>query len=187
MGKDAYTIYIQAICRSVNDTVQILDLFYYNPLTSDNNHYTITGGSATINYSNDGLKITGTATTDTTVENTVLTLPDEYTAEFDITNWGTDAYSCSIGFEDVFMVHHNNNKKLHFFKLSTNTQISNTDVSETSTSATYKIERTGTSIKLYKNNTLIRTLTNISTTHNHYIMTYKNRWSTIKNLKIHEL
>ena len=30
MGKDAYTLYIRGICGSVTDTVEILDLFYYD-------------------------------------------------------------------------------------------------------------------------------------------------------------
>ena len=33
MGKDAYTLYIRGNCGSVTDTVEILDLFYYNTKT----------------------------------------------------------------------------------------------------------------------------------------------------------
>ena len=165
-------------------TYSIQDCTEYDTLTTDKQKYTVTSGSATLNYSSDGLLITGTVASDTVISNS-LVLPSEYTAELDV-NFNASGWSGSIVFEDMFIALDDNSNKLYFFKLSSNTQISSISNFTTNT-GTLKIKRTGTTIEVYLNGNLIQTLTNISTTNKYGFRTYNGRTLRVKNLKIKPL
>ena len=126
----------------------------------------------------------GTVASDTVISNS-LVLPSEYTAELDV-NLSASGWSGSIVFEDMFIALDDNSNKLYFFKQSTNTQISNIS-NFTTNIGTLKIKRTGTTIEVYLNGSLIQTLTNISTTNSYGFRTYNGRTLRIKNLKIKPL
>lgn len=189
MGKDAYTLYIRGNCGSVTDTVEIVDLFYYNTLTSNNNHYIITSGSASLTYGNNGLTFKGTAKQDTLIKNNILTLPQDYIVELTVTSRTSASGNLAYGgfVFDKFLIDFGVKTIIYDFNPATgvfnklleiNYQVSNGDV--------FKFEMKNGTMKTYINNTLIAT-NNISQNGLHYFRTYQDRSLTVKELKVHEL
>lgn len=85
LGKDADVLYIKGICSSLEDTIEIDDLFYYDSLTTDKNRYSIVSGSPVLTYSSNGLNVNTSVAQIGLVKNNFLTLPSDYEAEITIT------------------------------------------------------------------------------------------------------
>ena len=174
----------------MENTVQIRDVFYYNTLTGDKQHYSVTEGSANVSYSNEGLTVTGTVTTDTMVKNNELMLPNNYIAEMEIMNYSSTTYSSGIVFEDMFWTQYNPaDNKADLYILSTNSPLNQFITPKMTKGSKLRFERNGNNktMKVYYDNTLKKTISNINSTGLHYIRTYKGRTITVRNLIIHEL
>ena len=184
MGKDAYLLNIKGILGSLEDTVEILDLFYYDTLTIDNNQYSTVSGSPVLTYGNNGLNVNTTVKQIGLVKNNFLTLPDNYEAEITITSQTASA-GCGICFDD-WLLDSGASDICATYKLSTTTRISN-NLTKFQTNDVVKIVKQGTSIKYYLNNVLKCTDTISNDNHLQQFRTYQNRSTTFKDLKIHEL
>ena len=184
LGKDAYTLYIQATCESLTDTVEIVDLFYYDSLTIDNNQYSTVSGSPVLTYGNNGLNVNTSVSQIGLVKNNFLTLPSNYEAEITITSQ-TASSGCGICFDD-WLLDSGAVSICSTYKLSTTTRLS-TNLSKFNTGDTVKIVKQGTSISYYLNGVLKVTNTISNDTHLQQFRTYQNRSTTFKDLKIHEL
>ena len=187
MGKDAGHLYIQGILGSLKDTIEIDDLFYYDPQTVNKNHYQITTGSASLTYSSNGLTVKGTTNTDTLVKNTVLVLPTNYTAELTITGLSNSQYNTynygGFCFDDCLMDLHKDYCKI--YKLS-DISITPIEITKVTVGDTVKIEMQNATMKIYVNGVLKHTRT-VTHTGIFYYRTYNYRSLTTKNLLIHEL
>ena len=190
MGKDADYLNIKAFLGSLEDTVQIRDVFYYNSLTGDKKHYTTTEGSATVTYTENGLRVTGTVNTNTMVKNNELMLPNNYIAEMEIMDYSSTTYSSGIVFEDMFWTQYKPvDNKADLYILSTNSALNQLITPKMTKGSKLRFERNGNdkTMKVYYDNTLKKTISNINSTGSHYIRTYKDRTITVRNLIIHEL
>ena len=187
MGKDADYLNIKAFLGSLEDTVQIRDVFYYSTQTVNNNHYQVTTGSASVTYSSNGITVKGTITTDTLVKNTVLVLPTNYTAELTITGLSNSQYNTynygGFCFDDCLMDLHKDYCKI--YKLS-DISITPIEITKVTVGDTVKIEMQNGTMKIYINNTLKHTRT-VAHTGIFQYRTYNNRSLTAKDLIIHEL
>lgn len=184
MGKDAGQLYIKGICSSLEDTIEIDDLFYYDPLTTDKNRYSIVSGSPVLTYSSNGLNVNTSVSQIGLIKNNFLTLPSNYEAEITITSQTANA-GCGICFDD-WLLDSGASSICSTYKLSTTTRLS-TNLTKFNTGDTVKIVKQGTSIKYYLNNVLKCTDTISNDNHLQHFRTYQNRSTTFKNLKIHEL
>ena len=187
LGKDAYTLYIRGNCGSVTDTVEILDLFYYDTLTVDKQRYTTVSGSPSLTYSSNGLNVNTNISQIGLVKNNSLTLPSDYEAEMTITYAPSTSEGGGICFDDwLFDCGGTGLNGAVTYKLS-NTSRLNTNIRRAVTNDVVKIIKTGTTIKLYINDSLIVTNTVSDDNHLQQFRTYRNRSMTFKDLKIHEL
>lgn len=184
MGKDADILYIKGICGSAENTVQIQDVFYYDPLTTDKNRYSIVSGSPVLTYSSNGLNVNTSVASVGLVKNNFLTLPSDYEAEITITHQ-TSSGGCGICFDD-WLLDSGATNLCATYKLSTTTRLSN-NLSKFNTNDVVKIVKQGTSIKYYLNDVLKITNTISDDNHLQQFRTYQNRSTTFKNLKIHAL
>ena len=68
----------------VSETYSIQDGLYGNTLTVNSNHFSLSGGNASISYSSDGMTIKGTSTTNTFYMLDSNILPSEFVVECDV-------------------------------------------------------------------------------------------------------
>ena len=184
MGKGVGDIYIQASCRILlTKTYSIQDCTEYDTLTSDKNKHTFKTGSGSLTYSSNGLNVAGNTNTDSYTQNSVV-LPSEYTLEVDIDFVQSSGWTSAIVCEDMFIAK-NGNQGLQFIKISANQIVDSYATSDVT--GALKLERTGTQFKVYWKSTLVKTITDISSTNAYGFMTYNNRQATFKNLKIKPL
>ncbi len=173
------------------ETYSIEDCYKFDPLTSDKNLFSVTSGSATINYSNDGVTITGNTSTETHIV-ADFTLPEsDYEITYDVNaiTTASDGYTLHICFEDLLLGHTLNG--FYVRKISVSGDIWG-GASSYNPPCTMKLEVKGTTTKtiaVYRNNTQIETtLTGINKTGVMQFLSYANgRGLTLKNLKIKPL
>ena len=191
LGKGAGDIYIKAECTFVSETYSIEDCYKFDSLTSDKNLFSVTSGSATINYSNDGVTITGTTSTETHIV-ADFTLPSsDYEITYDVNaiTSASDGYTLHSCFEDLLLGH--NRYGFYARKVSVSGDIWGGG-SYYNPPCTMKLEVSGTTTKtiaVYRNNSQIKTtLTGINKTGVMQFISYANgRGLTLKNLKIKPL
>ena len=170
---------------SLLETYSLEDCLLYNTLTSDDNLFTYIQGTATLEYSSNGLKYTGTQNTDC-IHKLIYDLPDgSYNVEFDVTDISSSGYSTSIGTEDAMIL--KSGYGLYARKISTSGDFFGGK--SYTTPFHLKIEVTGTSTKsisYYKDGTLLGSGSNITRNKQFVFRSYTNRMIQIKNLKIYE-
>ena len=172
----------------VSETYSIEDCYFYDSLTSDKSLFTLVQGTATMEYSSDGLKYTGTSNVDC-IHKLIYDLPDgSYNLEFDITdiNGVSSGYSTAIGTEDAMILRSSNG--YYARKISTSGDFFSGK--KYSAPLSLKIEVTGTTsktIKYYVGTTLLGTGSNISRNKEFIFRSYTNRMIQIKDLKIKPL
>lgn len=170
----------------VTKTYAVEDCYFYNSLTSDNSLFTLVQGTASLEYSNTGLKYTGTATTDC-IHQLNAELPNgEYTVECDVTALPSSGYSTGIGTEDAQIL--KGNTGLYARYISKSGDFFNNGNS--STPFHLLIEVTGSTsktIKYYRNDSLLGTGNNVTQNKQLRLRSYSGRYITIKDLKIKPL
>ena len=180
---------IKAICGSLlTKTFEVKDAYFYDSLTSNKNKYNVTSGSMSLTYGSNGLTAKGTALSDSFATRTGLTLPStDYKVSYVLSDftYGTGGGVTEIGFEDVTVSQTANGIYLRKFgggATSTTTSATTGDV--------ISLEITGTTsktVKLYVNDELRATLTDVAQTGTHRLKTYQNRSTTFKDLIIEPL
>ena len=192
MGKDAYTLYIRGICGSVTGTVEILDLYYYDSLTSDKGNWTNWSQTgATRSFTSNGLSISGTnvgsASTNTRQSKLNITYPSNYSVEYEIVALDRtyDGYIVELGIEGVGL--NSNSSKKFLFQLDKWTQT----VTEYNTPLTIgdvvRWEYSNGTVSLYVNDVLIGSKSRNANYSGFVINQFNSRGITFKNLIIHEL
>ena len=164
-----------------------MDYDYYDSQTTNLNRYTVQTGTATLTYDTNGLTVKGTKNADTYVENTVLTLPTDYSLECTLTaRSGPSASTVYYGglcVDDLLIDFSSANIK--FYTLSNLSQIS--QINEViQANDVLRFERENGTMKVYINDVLKLTQ---SVNHNGKIQyrMYMNRSLTVKDLKVLEL
>ena len=138
-----------------------------------------------MDYSNNGLTIKGTATRDTYIQNTHLTLPNNYVAEITVVDFDETLTTCDLCFEDWFIAR--NISMCYTRKLSNSSTNLQANLPQYQKGTILKMVRTGTSIEVYYDNLLRFTSSNINSTHIQQFKTYNNRQITVKDFKIKEI
>lgn len=179
---------------SLTKSFVVQDCYYFDSQTIDKNRYTVASGGASITYGSNGCTITGTASSNTFVKNTALTLPSEYEATFEITACsGTEssngyAYG-GVAFDDWFTDWYSTDASDNY-RLSTTTKLSS-HYSKIQANDVIKIVRENGTMKQYINDVLVSTDSNIDHTgyfqHRTYSKNQVGRSLTVKNLKIKPL
>lgn len=170
----------------LQETYELEDCVVYDSLTTDNNLFTYVQGTANMEYSNNGLKYTGTATTDC-IHRLTQELPDgSYTVDVDVTDINSSGYSTAIGTDDAMIS--GGPAGLYARKIS----VSGDFFSGKTFSLPFhlRIEVTGTTsktIKYYKDSTLLGTGNSISRNKQFVLRSYSGRFIQLKNLKIKAL
>ena len=170
----------------LQETYGIEDCVIDDSLTTDNNLFNYVQGTANMEYSDNGLKYTGTATTDC-IHKLTQVLPDgDYTVDVDVTDISSSGYATAIGTEDAMITRGPNG--LYARKIS----VSGDFFFGVSFTLPFhiKIEVTGTTsktIKYYKDGTLLGTGSNISQNKTFVLRSYDGRMIQLKNLKIKAL
>lgn len=184
LGKDAGHLYIKGICSSLEDTIEIDDLFYYDPLTTDKNRYSIVSGSPALTYSSNGLNVNTSVAQIGLVKNNFLTLPSDYEAEITVIYVTSNART-GICFDDLLIAGGDSNTGI--YKLSTTTRQSNITNSTYRAGDVVKIRKQGSTFTYYLNDVQKWTGTISDDNHLQQFRTYQNRSTTFKDLKIREL
>ena len=173
------------LCTLLSEIYEILiNIFYYNSLTKNTNSYGNTS-NCNVTYSDDGMTILGTKSEDVYITNSDITLPTKYSLELTVTGFNT-GWNTDICVEDIF---HNNAQN------GTVRKISNWGYDLTKGFGSYTIgdvlkyvyngnERT---LKIYINDVLKLSLSNINSNHKQQFKTYRGRTLTVKDLIIREL
>ena len=192
LGKDAYTLYIQSTCGSVTDTVEILDLYYYDSLTSDKGNWTNWSQTgATRSFTNNGLSISGTnvgsASTHTRQSKLNITYPSNYSVEYEIValNRTYDDYIVELGIEGVGL--NSNSSKKFLFQLNKWSQTVTEYNGSLNVGDIVRWEYINGTVSLYVNNVLIGSKSRNTNYNGFVINQYQSRGITFKNLIIHEL
>jgi hypothetical protein len=167
-------------------TYGIEDCIFYDSLTTDKSLFTLVQGTASLVYSNNGLKYTGTSNTDC-IHKWNRDLPDgSYTFECDVTDITSNGYSTAIGTEDAMILRNSNG--YYARKISTSGDFF---VNKNHSAPLHLlIEVTGTTsktIKYYIDDTLLGTGSNVSRNKQFVFRSYNNRMIQIKDLKIKPL
>ena len=183
VGKGAGDLNIKCDCMNLIQTCSIRDAKYFDSQTVDKSRYTRTGGTGTLNYSSDGLKVTGTQNTLAIYTNTVLTLPSKYTAEITITvlsNTVGSTYCGGFGFDNCLIDVRTTGIDIGYF--DTGSPLAS--ISKTMRRGdVIKVEMDNGTMKVYLNNELKTTKT-ISSTGTFKYRTYNGRNLTTKDLTI---
>ena len=176
----------EAKCNLLTKTYAVEDCYFYNSLTSDNSLFTLVQGTASLEYSNTGLKYTGTATTDC-IHQLNAELPNgEYTVECDVTALPSSGYSTGIGTEDAQIL--KGNTGLYARYISKSGDFFNNK--SYTIPFHLKIEVTGSTsktIKYYKDDVLMGTGSNVTQNKQLRLRSYSGRYIKIKDLKIKPL
>ena len=181
-----YAKYTENSSNFVSEIYVLEDCIFYDSLTTDRSLFTLVQGTATMQYSANGLKYTGTSNTDC-IYKWNRDLPDgSYTFECDVTDISSSGYSSGIGTEDAQIL--KGNSGLYARYISKSGDFFNNGNASTPFHLT--IEVTGTSsktIKYYRDTTLLGTGSNVSRNKQFVFRSYNNRMIQIKNLKIKPL
>ena len=182
MGKDADYINIKGICGSVENTVQIRDVFYHDTLTSATSNWTKIDNNTTYSFTSDGLvtqgssggcylKLDETIPTNCIIEFTIKGLVGgNFKTSYGIDNTWTGCYSSKSTIGSLAMSYENEYPIIR--KVN--------DV--------IKIIREGTLISYYTNDVLLGTISTTTGKYNgFFIRNVGTSGTTIKNLIIHEL
>ena len=169
-----------------SETYSIEDCYFYDSLTTDRSLFTLVQGTATLEYSSNGLKYTGTSNTDC-IHKWNRDLPDgSYTFECDVTDITSNGYSTAIGTEDAMILRNSNG--YYARKISTSGDFF---VNKNHSAPLHLlIEVTGTTsktIKYYIGDTLLGTGSNISRNKQFIFRSYTNRMIQVKDLKVKPL
>jgi len=171
----------------VSKTYSISDIYYYDSLTVDKSRYTTVSGSPTLTYSSNGLNVNTSVTQVALVKNNFLTLPSDYEAELTITYAPSTSEGGGICFDDwLFDCGSTGLNVGSTYKLSNTSRLS-ANIQRAVTDDVVKVIKTGTTIKLYINDSLITTNTISDDNHLQQFRTYRNRSMTFKDLKIKAL
>lgn len=163
----------------VSETYEIEDIKFYAPLTSQNNHFTISGGTLAINeYTSNGWKY-GNANAWTWIDNDLSYQTGNVRVEFDVVSISSDSTSLIMYFEN------SSEQRVYVSMGSSQYGINGSSQSRTFASGTYAIEYTSNSLKLYYNDNLLNTVSHSNGEGVKLrIGTGTNRWVQIKNLKV---
>jgi len=167
----------------LQETYELTDYYYYDSQTTDKGRYSVTTGTANLSYSNNGFKCIGTASVDTFVKNTALTLPTNYEAEFTVTEKFGSHYG-GICLDDLLI--NFGGSDMTFYRLSTITKIGTT-YSVLNTGDVFKVVMQSNTVKVYRNGSLLQTFNNISNTGVYQHRIYVDRGQTVKDLKVKAL
>ena len=163
----------------------VSDIYFYNTLTSDDSLFTYVQGTATMQYSTNGLKYTGTQNTDC-IHKLNHDLPDgSYNLECDITDITGNGYSTSLGTEDAMILR----SSYGFYARKISTSGDFFKDKKYSPPLHLKLEVTGTNtktIKYYLDDVLLGSGSSITRNKQFVFRSYTNRMIQIKNLKIYE-
>lgn len=179
---------IQASCRSLlSETYSIQDCYYYDSQTVDKQRYSITSGSASLTYSSNGLNVKGTTSSNTIVENNMLSLPTNYVAEVTIGGKnGSGADSLYFGgfvFDNILLDF--GNTYSYVYSYSPITKIGDLGA-VINMGDKIRLEKDNGSMRIYLNDVL-KTTQSTTTTGKFLHRTYNNRSLTIKDLKVKPL
>ena len=170
----------------ISSEIYVEDCIFYDSLTTDKSLFTLVQGTATLEYSTNGLKYTGTSNTDC-IHKWNRDLPDgSYTFECDVSDITSNGYSTAIGTEDAQIL--KGNSGLYARYISKSGDFFNNGNASTPFHLT--IEVTGTSsktIKYYRDTTLLGTGSNVSRNKQFVFRSYNNRMIQVKDLKIKPL
>ncbi|MBR3213319.1 MAG: hypothetical protein IKF79_02270 [Methanosphaera sp.] len=189
MGKGTGDLYIQSFSEDriiSSEIFTITDIYYYDSQTVDKNRYTVTVGTATLDYNSDGFKSVGTVTVDTFVENTALTLPTNYELEYTVTERFTDSANHYGGYCVDDLLISISTTYFTFYRLSTLTNLGGFSYS-LQDGDVLKVVMENNTVKLYINDVLKKTQSNISNTGVFQARIYNNRGVRVKDLKVKEL
>ena len=194
-SKDADVLNIKCSCNNIeSSSVQIEDCWKYDSLTTNNNRLSVTKGSASLTYSNDGVKIKGPATTDTLIKYLDITLPNKYSVEIDINSFVTTDYTSECVVENVSVVRDVTYSKIRYYKYNITDSsapiieynLENWDWINGDT-LKYEFDSSTQSMKIYQNGVLKGTITNVTQNNTLRFKTHNGRWTVFKNLKIKSL
>lgn len=169
-----------------SNSLTVEDCTFYDSFTSDNSRFTLVQGTASLEYSNTGLKYTGTATTDCIYQLNAELPNGEYTVECDVTALPSSGYSSGIGTEDAQIL--KGNTGLYARYISKSGDFFNNK--SYTIPFHLKIEVTGSTsktIKYYKDDVLMGTGSNVTQNKQLRLRSYSGRYITIKDLKIKPL
>jgi len=154
---------------------------YESDMTSDDGKWVASGGNRTVTYSSNGCNVTGTATSDGfyKLDETQVTIPSEFTCEFDITEATQGAYSESTDFVVGNISIRKQSSKLYISYVNGTSTYNTTFPSYP---VNVKVDF-GATVSVYVNDTLIN---QTWTGDYQYIgfKTYNQRSITVKNVKI---
>ena len=169
----------------LQETYAIEDCYFYDTLTTDKNLFSIRRGTGTLTYSNTGLTFMDTTSSETNVLFSEQLPTTDYEVSYDIVAYGNTDNKPQVCFEDFFLGINNNG--YYGRRVSVNGTIWGYTGSPTPPH-TIKHQITGTSsktVKTYRNDNLLGTVTSISQTREMQIFGYENgRSITFTNLKI---
>jgi hypothetical protein len=156
---------------------------YYNSLTTDTSSYDNTS-NCSITYSDNGMKVLGTKSSDVYTKNTDITLPTKYYMEMTVTGFN-NGYAADICCEDLFF---NRAESGMVRRISSSSSNIGTTGSFNENDV-IKIEYDGNTkvLKIYYNDVLKSTWSNINANHKQQFKTYNNRYIIVKDLIIQEL
>ncbi|MBR3213320.1 MAG: hypothetical protein IKF79_02275 [Methanosphaera sp.] len=143
-------------------------------------------GTASLSYSSNGLRYTGTATTDC-IHKLNSNLPNgDYTVDVDITELPSSGYSTGIGTEDAQVL--KGNSGLYARYISKSGDFFNNKSYNLPFHLQIRVTgSTSKTIQYYKDDVLMGTGTNVSQTQQFLLRSYSGRYTTLKNLKIKPL
>ena len=156
-------------------------IIYQHSMTSDDTYWVASGGNRTITYSSDGCNVTGTATSDGfyKLDESKVTIPSEFTCEFEITEATQGAYSESTDFVVGNISIRKQSNSLYIGQLTGGTNYTGTFPSYP---VSIKVEF-GATAKVYVGGTQVGSWTGDY----QYIgyKTYSQRSMTVKNVKVY--
>ena len=178
------------VCMFSSETYSLEDCYFYDSFTSDNSRFTLIQGTASMVYSDNGLKYTGTSNTDC-IHKLNIDLPEgSYSLECNVTGASNSgSYSTSLAVEDSMLLQGSSSVGLYARKISTSGDFFNSH-SPFNPPTLIKFEVTGTTsktIKFYKDSTLLGQGTSITRNREFKFRSYNNRMIQIKDLKIKPL
>lgn len=165
-------------------------MYLYDTLTSDNGLFSVRTGSASLQYSSNGLYYLGTASRDTFAYLNSQ-LPTNYEIEYTISNITLDrdygSWCADTGLNGMNIGYSSSSSwGLAWGSLSSG-EYKNHDSSKILQNGdVIRFKRENGNVSIYQNNTLLGTISE-ENTNGFYLKTYNTRGITIKDLKIKAL
>lgn len=185
MGKDADYLNIKGFCGSVENTVQIRDVFYHNTLTSATSNWIKVDNNTNYSFSDNGLSTQGT--TGGCYLKLDETIPTNCSIEFTIKGFITNSggsFRTSYGIDNTWTGCYTSKSTIGSLAMS----YENEYPLIRQVNDVIKIVKEGTLISYYTNDVL---LGSVSTTTGKYtgffIRNVSTSGTTIKDIIIHEL